>query len=39
MLIAEHEHRMLDECAVQPFAQRRIDRLRGVDAAHFGASV
>ena len=33
MLVAEHQNRMLDEGAVQPIAQGRIDRLRQIDAA------
>ena len=33
MLVAEHQHRMVDERAVQPFPQRDTDRLREVDAA------
>ncbi len=39
MLIAEHQHRVLDERTVQPFAHCRVHRLRQVHAADLGAGM
>ena len=39
LLVADHQHRMLDKGAVEPRARRGVDRLAQIEAAHLGAGM